>query len=96
MQQLHSYELEQVSSQAQFILQNESGPYGRLYVKVLPAYAPDGNTPIYVLELTARGSPQGDGIHGALAFLDLGRDAIVRAFIEMTTETMHQEWGLQS
>jgi hypothetical protein len=69
---------------------------GRLYAKIIPAFGPDGTTPLYVFELTARGEPQGDGTEGALTFLDLGRAAIDRTFLALTTRTMHEEWELRT
>jgi len=89
------YPIEQASFQAQFVLEQDGKPYGRLHVKILPAFGPDGKSPLYVLELTARGGPQGDGIEGALAFLDLGREAVDRTFVALTSDAMHKEWGLQ-
>ncbi len=90
------YLIEQTSFQTQFILEYDNVPCGRLYAKVLPAFGPDGRSPLYVFELTARGAPQGDSIDGTLAFLNLGRKAIDLTFVALTTETMHEEWGLQS
>jgi len=90
------YRPEQVTLQTQFGLEHEGEFYGRLHVKVLPAFGLDGHSPIYVLELTARGAPIGDGVDGALTFLDRGRAAIDRAFVMLTTEKMHAEWGLQN
>lgn len=87
--------LEQVTVQAQFVLHHESGPYGRLHVKIAPAFGPNGRS-LYVFELTARGAPFGEGTAGALAFLDRGREAIDRTFVDLTTEEMHREWGMQS
>jgi uncharacterized protein (TIGR04255 family) len=87
------YRLEQLSAQAQFVLEDDGEPYGRLHAKVMPAFALDGKTPLYVFELTARGAPLGEGLAGALEFLDRGRHAINRAFLAMTTEEMHAEWG---
>jgi uncharacterized protein (TIGR04255 family) len=87
------YSLEQISFQAQFTLADDDEPYGRLYINILPAFAPNGKTPLYVFELTARGAPQGDGTEGALLFLDRGRQAIDRTFLSLTTGRMHQDWG---
>lgn len=90
------YPAEQMSCHAQFVLAAEGHePHGRLYTKIFPAFGADGKIPLYVLELTARGAPQGEGADGALAFLDLGREAIDRTFLALTTETMHDEWGFQ-
>jgi uncharacterized protein (TIGR04255 family) len=87
--------LEQVTFQGQFVLERDGEPYGRLYVKIIPAFGQDGKTPLYVLELTARGAPKADGVEGALAFLDLGREAIDLTFVKLTSDAMHREWGLQ-
>ena len=88
--------VEQISAQAQFIMDNEAGAFGRLYTKILPAFDIDGQSPLYVFELTARGAPQGDGIDGALGFLDRGREVIDLTFLAMTTSAMHEEWGFRS
>ena len=87
------YPLEQVSAEFQFVLKRDEEPYGRLHVRVLPAYDQDRKTPLYVLELTARGAPLGQGLPGALSFMDAGRLAINTTFASMTTSTMHEEWG---
>ena len=88
--------LEQVMTEAQYALLDGGRPVGRLHLKFQPALARDGRSPIYVLELTARGAPLGSGLDGALAFLDLGRLAIDRAFLASTTDEMHDEWGLRT
>lgn len=89
------HSLEQVTAQVQFVLEEDGAPYGRLHAKILPGFAQDGKTPIYVLELTARGQPIGDGVNGAVAFLDRGREAVDRMFVALTTDEMHEEWGMQ-
>lgn len=83
--------LEQLTAQAQFRIHDDAGsPCGRLHVKILPAYGRDGRTPLYVFELTARGFTDG----GVLPedFLDRGRKAIVRAFLDLTTPEVQAEW----
>jgi uncharacterized protein (TIGR04255 family) len=93
LQKAMPYGVEQMSLQAQSILEYEGNPCGRLYVKILPAFGTDGRSPLYVFELTARGAPQGEGIDGAFAFLDLGRVAANRTFLSLTTQAMQREWG---
>lgn len=88
-----SLPLEQVAAQASFVMDRDGGPHGRLHAKVFPAIDRDGITPLYVLDLTARGLPAGDGLSGALGFLDEGRTAINSAFIALTTDEMHEAWG---
>jgi uncharacterized protein (TIGR04255 family) len=89
------YKFEQMSVQIQHVLEADGEPFGRLYSKITPAFGSDGNTPLYVFELTARGAPVGDGIDGAIDFLRRGREAIDRTFVALTTNAMHDEWGFQ-
>ncbi len=90
------YRLEQLVAEAQFLMEDAGGPYGRVHAKILPAFDQDGRTPLYVLELTARGAPLGEGLVGALQFMDNGRHAINSLFVAMTTKQMHEEWRRQS
>ncbi len=87
------YKFEQITAEAQFLMEEHGQPYGRVHAKVLPAFDKDGRTPLYVFELTARGAPRGEGLPGALDFMDQGRAAINSLFVAMTTESMHEEWG---
>jgi uncharacterized protein (TIGR04255 family) len=65
---------------------------GRLYVEVQSAYRKNDQMPLFVLNLTARGKPIGDGVDGAFAFLNIGREWIVRGFTSVTTNEMHRVW----
>ena len=77
-----------------FMIRRDSGgPLGRLHTSLTSAWKAEGQHPILVLTLTARGSPIGQGIDGAFAFLDLGREWIVKGFTELTTTDMHRVWG---
>jgi len=87
-------DLEQGRFGYQFLMKNEAGqPYGRLHITAQPAYAGDGSTPIYVIELTARGAPATPDLDGVLSLLDKGRDAIVRGFASVMTSSIQSEWG---
>ena len=66
---------------------------GRLHVDFHPAFRTSDNTPIYALNLTARGLPMGEGDQGILKFFDTARVHIVRGFTEITTPALHLEWG---
>lgn len=73
-------------------------PIGRLYVEASPAMHQNVASPeeeVFLLRLFARGRPLGDGITGALAFLDVGRDWVVRGFTSITTSEMHDIWELE-
>jgi uncharacterized protein (TIGR04255 family) len=72
---------------------------GRLYITAQPSLrqSAEGRVDeIILLQLFARGAPIGSGLAGALAFLDLGHDWLVRAFKSVTTPEFHHEWGLDS
>jgi uncharacterized protein (TIGR04255 family) len=74
-------------------LRGEDGSFlGRLTVAVEPAGRQNG-VRIIRLTLTARGLPLQDTDEGVFQFFDLGRDRIVRAFTEVTTDEMHIRWG---
>lgn len=84
---------EQRSMTAQFLMAKDGEPWGRLHVKAQPAFRREDDRPVVVLELTARGIPQGTSLPGILTFLDAGRDAIVTGFAAITAPEMHTEWG---
>jgi hypothetical protein len=81
-----------------YVIREGKAFVGRLHVSFQPAYHSKGgkDVEIFVLTLTARGKPLGKGIDGAVAFLDLGHEWIVRGFKELTTPAMHQIWQLQA
>lgn len=72
-------------------------PVGRLYVDADPAiYQARPDQPleeVFMLQVFARGFPLGGGLDGALHFLDLGHDWVVRGFTSLTTMSMHKRWG---
>ena len=85
---------EDVGFAARFLKQSDDGsPMGRLHVNLRPALSTEDGRPMYVLTLTARGNPLGQGNRGVLAFLDVGREWIVKDFTSITTSFMHKVWG---
>lgn len=84
---------EQVVWQAQYLLGAENKRSGRLHVKVQPAFSLKDDTPIFVMELTARGAPLTPSLNGVMEFLDQGRHAVVTMFERTTTPEAHEEWG---
>lgn len=66
---------------------------GRLHVTALPGLRRSDGLPILALNLTARGFPLGDGENGIMEFMRLGREWVVRGFVDVTTERMHEVWG---
>ncbi len=84
---------EELSLTGRYVMRNSVGePIGRLYMNLQSHYRLADSLPLYVLQLTARGAPDTNGLAGALAFLDRGREWIVRAFADITTPEMHQAW----
>lgn len=74
------------------ITTSQSSPIGRLHVQIDSAFDPAGD-PLIVLNLTARGSPiEGSSNEAVMRFQDIGREHIVRTFVEITTEASHQLW----
>jgi len=86
--------LEDAGLRLRFLIPDEAGkPVGRLHVAIDPGYRSTDNQPLFIMNLTARGAPRGEGIDGVLGFLDLGREWVVRGFASITTQTMHKLWG---
>lgn len=76
------------------ITDDDESPIGRLHVAVDRAWTGDEHRPIVFLSLTARGAPRGSEISSVLEFLDLGRQWVVKGFVDMTTDAFHRRWGL--
>ncbi len=88
-------EIEAAQFSTRLMLRDDEGkPIGRLHLKVIPAHRKVDGEPIFRMELMARGIPTPDpNTDGVLAFMNVGRDAIVRAFTAATTDDMHKVWG---
>jgi uncharacterized protein (TIGR04255 family) len=65
---------------------------GRLSAELQPAYLTSNRSELLNLNLIARGKPRSPDIDGAIAFLRLGHEWIVRGFAEITTTEMHAKW----
>lgn len=84
---------EEASLTARYVIPDAAGePLGRLHVSVEPVHRASDDQPIFLMNLTARGRPVGESIEGALAFLDLGREWVVRGFASITMQSMHRTW----
>lgn len=87
-------ELEDVNLNLQHVIRDSGGNFmGRLLVSTKSALRRADNRQILVLELVARGKPIGEGIEGALRFLDHGRRLLRECFDSISTERMHEIWG---
>lgn len=87
--------IESINCRVVHLLNDQGGEFlGRLHVTLQSAFkSQPSESPLFVLTLTARGRPTGEGEQGVLGFLDAGRRAIVTAFDSMTTPEMHKIWG---
>jgi uncharacterized protein (TIGR04255 family) len=80
----------------QYVIPGEGNEaVGRLYVVAEPAFRAHDRKPMLVLTLTARGQSQKEGLEGISDFLDLGHEWVVFGFVDVTTERMHETWGLE-
>lgn len=78
---------------AQYIISEDDRQRGRLHVVAEPVFRLADRSPAITLNLTARGAPLSADVDGILEFLDLGREWIVRGFVDLTTEEAQSEWG---
>lgn len=87
---------ESVRFHRQFLLGDTGAPAGRLNVTATPAFRRNDMSPIFVLQLTARGAPSRSDGEGVRMFLDMAHEAIVTVFTSVTTDDMHKEWGIEN
>lgn len=69
-------------------------PVGRLYLSAAPGLKPMTNAPIYILNLIARVLPDGPDLERAWEALDKAHKWVVLGFADLTTDRMHETWGL--
>lgn len=79
---------------ASYIIEEESNPLGRLHVNAEHVMVEDEPKIVLYLNLTARGKPLSSDLEGILGFIDIGREWIVKGFVDITTSWRHQRWGL--
>ena len=80
----------------QYLLRDaDSAPYGRLHLTFEPAALVTSGDPIFVLTLTAKGKPLGEGLAGVEAFMHSAHRWIVETFTATTTDAMHELWGME-
>jgi uncharacterized protein (TIGR04255 family) len=86
-------EPEAVHFSASYLIAGDAGaPVGRLHVAAKPSVRRVDGVSIIVLTLTARGAPAAPTTDAVLAWLDRGREAVVRGFNSITTPEMHRVW----
>jgi hypothetical protein len=78
---------------AQYLIEDETQPRGRLHVELHPAQRAVDKSRLVALHLVARGAPIGATMDGVFAFSDLAHEWVVRGFTSITTKSMHELWG---
>jgi uncharacterized protein (TIGR04255 family) len=86
-------QFEDAALRARYLIQRSGLPQARLHVNAMPALRTATSDEVIRIDMTFRGKPDGDDQGAALALLDEGRAAIVRAFTDLTTPEMHKHWG---
>src|SRR5690606_29837249 len=86
-------EIEDIKCAVRHLLKDGEGKFiGRLHINIQPGFRLSDDQPLYLMELTVRGMPFSDELEGILAFMDMGREKIVRAFTAITSSSMHHIW----
>lgn len=80
--------------QRRLIRDQDGSPRGRLYIEAVPTISPEQH-PGYQLTLRVVCQPESPDAAGVFKFHDHGRDLIVKAFRDITTEKMHKLWGFK-
>ncbi len=81
---------EDARAATRYVIEHKGSAVGRLLIDARTLSG--GEDPMIVINLTARGQPLEPTIGGVLAFMDLGRQWVVRGFADVTTPEMHREW----
>jgi uncharacterized protein (TIGR04255 family) len=66
---------------------------GKLIILMEPAFRSEDAKEVFQLRITATGKPVSQNIDDILSWFDAGRNCVVRGFIDLTTERMHELWG---
>jgi hypothetical protein len=85
--------LESGDLRVRYLIDSRGEAVGRLHLELQPAFTQDGSRPIWVLILTARGRPIGEGLGGVMNFLDLGRQFMLDIFVGMIRPELQKKWG---
>ena len=90
-----STQMESLNFAVRYIIGDKAKPSGRLHVEFAPAFSTQDSSPMFVVNLTARGAPRNSSLDAAMEFLDDGHAVIVNSFKSLTTKEMHSTWGLE-
>lgn len=84
---------ESVKISQQYVIRSAKGEsVGRFYLDLQSGVRMNDGKEVFVLTMTSRLRPGGEGIADVMESLDLGREWIVKSFSSVTTEAMHRQW----
>lgn len=91
-------EPELVTISRTFIIKNASSdePRARVHIVAQPAISMLTGTKVFRMSLIFRGPPPAQDWATVEAFLQEGREAIVRLFTDITSASCHKEWGREN
>lgn len=69
-------------------------PRGALFLSAAPVTRPNAE-PMYLINLSSRLAPAASDPDSAWRALDLGREWVVKGFVDLTTKEMHERWGYE-
>jgi uncharacterized protein (TIGR04255 family) len=69
---------------------------GRLYILAEPAIRTTDFKEVLQVTLTARGAPESSDPRNVFQWFDLAQGLVREAFVEITTEKMHEIWGIRN
>jgi uncharacterized protein (TIGR04255 family) len=80
---------ESVAFEVRYIIPDRAG---RLRCSMQPAIRNSDGVEVLQLNVTARGEPQGSDDESLFAWIDMGREWVVRGFTDFTSTRMHEIW----
>jgi uncharacterized protein (TIGR04255 family) len=83
-------ETESVTVHARYRLRDKSG---RLHISAEPVIRVRDGKEVLQLTLVARGAPKSSSHADVFAWLDMGREWVVRGFADFTTDQLQKMWG---
>lgn len=69
---------------------------GRLHVLCEPAIRTTDYKEVLQLTLTARGVPESPDSKNVFEWFDIAQGLVREAFVDLTTEKMHEIWGIRN
>jgi len=89
---------EDAAAHIRYLIRHNGEVAGRFHATLQAGWKTKDDSPVFIMNLTARGKPlnpqQQSGLDGAFSFFDLGRQWIVKGFKDLTTESMHHAWRI--